>query len=152
MKMPIGKFKGQPVESMTTQYLCWLVTQDNIRFKHWPLIKEALRVLRSRDFDGILGELNITTRPPDRHPTPAQIEKRKAEKAEKLRELEQRRAEEKERRRAERRATRMKEEIEMQAAFIRARQGKPPAGMPDASYYVRQTQKPADPNDVSDLL
>lgn len=154
MKMPLGKFKGQPVEAMTTQYLCWLVTQDNIRFKHWPLIKEALRVLRSRDFDGILGELNVATPPPDRRPTPEQIEKRKAEKAEKLRELEKRRDEERERRRAERRAARMKEEIEMQAALIRTRRGEPPPGtIIDASYYARQARpKPADPNDVSDLL
>lgn len=150
MKMPIGKFKGQSVEAMTTQYLCWLVTQDNIRFKQWPLIKEALRVLRSRDFDGILGELKTTGLPPDRRPTP---EKRKAEKAEKLRELEQRRAEEKAQRQAERRAARIKEELAMSAAFLRARQGEPP-GVLDASYYVRQArqQKPADPNDVSDLL
>lgn len=154
MKMPLGKFKGQPVEAMTTQYLCWLVTQDNIRFKHWPLIKEALRVLRSRDFDGILGELNVATQPPDRRPTPEQIEKRKAEKAKKLGELEKRRAEERERRRAERRAARMKEEIEMQAALIRTRRGEPPPGtIIDASYYARQARpKPADPNDVSDLL
>ena len=151
MKMPLGKFKGQPVEAMTTQYLCWLVTQDNIRFKHWPLIKEALRVLRSRDFDGILGELNVATPPPDRRPTPEQIEKRKAEKAEKLRELEKRRAEEREHRRAERRAAREQAELEMHAALLRRRLGKPEPGVIiDASQFVPRTRQPAD--DISDLL
>lgn len=151
MKMPMGQFKGQPIEAMTTQYLCWLVTQDNIRFKYWPAVKEALRLLRTRDLDAILADLRVDTPPPDRRQTPEQIEKRKTEKAEKLRALEQRRAEEKERRRAERRAARMKEEMAMQAAFIRARQGKaPPGTIIDASYYPRE--KPADPNDVSDLL
>ena len=48
MKTPVGKFKGQAVDSLPSQYLAWLVTRDHIRFKHWPLIKEALRVLRSR--------------------------------------------------------------------------------------------------------
>lgn len=154
MKMPMGQFKGQPIEAMTTQYLCWLVTQDNIRFKYWPAVKEALRLLRTRDLDAILADLRVDTPPPDRRPTPEQIEKRKTEKAEKLRELEKRRAEERERRRAERRAARMKEEIEMQAALIRTRRGEPlPGTIIDASYYARQARpKPADPNDVSDLL
>ena len=54
MKTPVGKFKGQAVDSLPSQYLAWLVTRDHIRFKHWPLIKEALRVLRSRDLGSIL--------------------------------------------------------------------------------------------------
>lgn len=138
MKMPIGKFKGQPIEAMTTPYLCWLVTQDNIRLKYWAMIKEALRVLRSRDLGAILGELRVTTPPPERRPTPEQVEKRKAEKAEKLRQLEQRRAEEKERRRAERRA-----------ASIRSRRGEPPPGVPLDGFYWKRA---ADANDISDLL
>ncbi len=154
MKMPMGRFKGQPIEAMSTQYLAWLVTQDNIRFKYWPAVKEALRVLRTRDLDAILADLRVDTPPPDRRPTPEQIEKRKAEKAEKLRELEKRRAEERERRRAERRAARERAELEMHAALLRRRLGKPePGTIIDASYYARQARpKPADPNDVSDLL
>lgn len=154
MKMPMGKFKGQPVEAMATQYLAWLLTQDNIRFKYWPAIKEALRVLRARDLDTALAELRVDAPPPDRRPTPEQIEKRKAEKAEKLRALEQRRAEERERRRAERRAARMKQEMERQAAFVRARRDlAPPGVLMDASYYVRQARfATTNPNDVSDLL
>ncbi len=63
-------------------------------------------------------------------------------------------ADDREARRAERRAARMKEEIEMQAALIRTRRGEPPPGtIIDASYYAWQARpKPADLNDVSDLL
>lgn len=155
MKMPLGKFKGQPVDAMTTQYLCWLVTQDNIRFKHWPLIKEALRVLRTRGLDHILADLQVAAPPPSRKPTPEQLAQRGAEKAEKLRQLEQRRADERERRRAEYQARRAKEEMELRVALIRTRQGEPPPGVViDASYYVRQARqkKLTDPNDVSDLI
>jgi hypothetical protein len=156
MKMPMGKFKGQPIEAMTTQYLAWLVTQDNIRFKYWPAVKEALRVLRSRfeRMDDLMAELQVNAPPQDRRPTPEQIEKRKVEKAEKLRQLEQRRAEERERLRAERLATRMREEIEMQAAIIHAwKNGAPPGVVIDASYYARRSiPSQVDPNDISDLL
>ncbi len=151
MKMPMGQFKGQPIEAMSTQYLAWLVTQDNIRFKYWPAVKEALRVLRTRDLDAILADLRVDTPPPDRRPTPEQIEKRKAEKAEKLRELEKRRAEERERRRAERRAARERAELEMHAALLRRRLGKPEPGVViDASQFVPKPRQPAD--DISDLL
>lgn len=151
--MTVGRFKGQPVDSLPSQYLAWLVTRDHIRFKHWPLVKEALRVLRSRDLDAILNELKVE-KLGDHRPTPEQIAKREVEKAEKLQALEVRRAEEKARRRAERRAARMKEELEMQAAFIRTRRGEPPPGtIIDASYYARQArQKADDPDDISDLI
>lgn len=151
MKMPIGKFKGQPVESMTTQYLCWLVTQDNIRFKQWALIKEALRVLRSRDFGGMLGELKPSAPPPDRRPTPEQIEKRKVEKAEKLRALEERRERERLQRRAERRARFQQQQAERSqlldaGTFVRQERAK----VLQAELLRRQAA--TDPNDISDLL
>lgn len=159
MKMPMGVYEGRAVESLPTKYLAWLVTQDAIRFKRWPLAKEALRVLRDRfqDLETLEADLKVENAPPEYWKTAKgreQIEKRKAEKAEKLRALEQRRAEERERRRAERRAARIKAELEMQAAFVRSRRGEPPPDtIIDASYYARQArQKPADPNDVSDLL
>lgn len=156
MRMPMGKFKGQPVEAMTTQYLAWLVTQDNIRFKYWSLVREALRILRGRfeSMDDLMAEMQVSAAPQDRRPTPEQVENRKAEKAEKLRQLEARRSEEKARRRAERRAAREAEEMAMSAAFIRSRRGEPlPGQILDASHYVRLArQQQTDPNDISDLL
>lgn len=156
MKMPMGKFKGQPVADMTTTYLVWLVSNDHIRFKRWPLIQEALRVLRGRfdNLDAIVAELKVESPPPAYWKTPEQIEQRNAEKAEKLRQLEERRAEEKRKRREEYRARR---DMGNAAAFLQERLGKrsePAASvLIDASYYVAKArQEQADPNDVSDLL
>lgn len=156
MKMPMGKFKGQPVVDMSTTYLVWLVSNDHIRFKRWPLIQEALRILRGRfdNLDAIVAELKVESPPPAYWKTPEQIEQRNAEKAEKLRQLEAQRAEEKRKRREEFRARR---EMASAAAFLQQRLGKPseppPGVIVDASYYVAKArQKPADPNDVSDLL
>lgn len=100
MLMTVGKYKGQPVEAMATSYLMWLISQDAIRFKRWPLVNEALRVLQVRfaRFDDLLAELEVTRPPSDHRPTPEQIEGRRAERAGKLRKLEQRRAKEKARR------------------------------------------------------
>jgi len=156
MKMPMGKFKGQPVADMSTTYLVWLVSNDHIRFKRWPLIQEALRILRGRfdNLDAIVAELKVESPPPAYWKTPEQIAQREAEKAEKLRLVEERRAEEKRKRREEFRARR---EMQSHAAFLRQRLGKPsePAAgvVIDASYYVAKArQEQADPNDVSDLL
>lgn len=97
MKMPIGKFKGQPVADMATPYLLWLVKNDHIRYRHWPLIKKALEVLRSRldEWEALMAELKVTDPPPPRWRTPEREARRAAEKAEKLRQVEQRRAAEK---------------------------------------------------------
>lgn len=154
MKMRFGEFKGKLVDDVPIKYLVWMLSRDNLRFKYWPEMKEALRILRTRGFDNILADLRVDTPPPVRRLTTEEVDKRKVEKAEKLRQLEQRRAEEKERRRAERRAARMKEEMEMQAAFIRSRRGEPPPTViVDASLYVAQArQQLVDQNDVSDLI
>ena len=146
MKMPIGCYKGQSVASLPTKYLAWLISQDAIRFKRWPLVKEAMRVLRARfeSFEVLVAELQVETPPPEYWKTAKRAGQKKAEQAEKLRALEERRAAEHQQHRQGIRARR-----ETQATPAEA-----PAGVLDASYYVRQArqQKPADPNDVSDLL
>ncbi|NMF99556.1 hypothetical protein GPA27_19445 [Aromatoleum toluolicum] len=163
MLMPMGKFKGQPVEAMTTAYLHWLVCNDAIRFKRWPLVEEALRILRSRfeDFDALLAGLKVDRPPPRRWDTPERTEQRAKEKAEKLHQLEERRAEERKRRREERSAQRILMQMQAQAEVIRQRReaslppsSEPPPGVwRDASYFVRQSREAAvDPNDASDLV
>lgn len=154
--MTIGKFKGQPVESMTTGYLAWLVTRDNIRFKHWPLVEEALRILRSRfdDFGALVAELRVDAPPPEYWKTPERVARKANEKAEKLRRLETLRAEEKARRRAELRARHAQRQAERQPQRPAQVNTEPPPGvLLDASYYVRQVrQKRPEPDDVSDLV
>lgn len=146
MKMPIGCYKGQDVAALPTKYLAWLVSQDAIRFKRWPLMKEALRVLRKRfeSFEALEAELKVDTPPPEYWKTAKRAGQKKAEQAEKLRALEERRAAEHQQRRQ---AIKARRESLVPPAET-------PAGVLDASYYVRQArqQKPADPNDVSDLL
>ncbi len=146
MKMPIGCYKGQDVAALPTKYLAWLISQDAIRFKRWPLVKEAMRVLRARfdSFELLVAELQVDTPPPEYWKTAKRAGEKKAEQAEKLRALEERRAAEHQQRRQAIKARR-----ETQAPPAEA-----PAAVLDASYYVRQArqQKPADPNDVSDLL
>ena len=99
MLMPMGKFKGQPVHDMSTAFLLWLVSNDNIRFVRWDLIHEVLGVLRLRfdNFDTLLAELKVDSPPPaywKKTPTLEQIKQRNKEKAEKLHQLEANRAEE----------------------------------------------------------
>lgn len=152
MKVQVGKFKGQAVDSLPSQYLAWLVTRDHIRFKHWPLIKEALRVLRSRDFDGMLDELMVRALP-DRRPTPEQIAKRQAEKAEKLLALEERREQERQQLREERRVRFQQQQAERSQVldageYVRQER----ARALQAEIARRQSQPAADSNDISDLL
>lgn len=146
MKMPIGCYKGQDVAVLPTKYLAWLISQDAIRFKRWPLVKEAMRVLRVRfdSFDVLVAELQVDAPPPEYWKTAKRAGQKKAEQAEKLHALEERRAAEHQQSRQAIKARR-----ETPAPPVEA-----PAGVLDASYYVRQArqQKPADPNDVSDLL
>lgn len=159
MKMPMGKFKGQPVEAMTTQYLVWLVTRDNIRFKYWALVKEALSILRSRDLGAMLDELKVDSLP-DNRKTPEQIAERQKEKAEKLRQLEERRTAERLRRREEWRAQRdradmqhMAEKLRQRIAQNRAASTAPPTGViVDASHFVQQARQRPINTDVSDLI
>lgn len=146
MKMPIGCYKGQDVAALPTKYLAWLVSQDAIRFKRWPLMKEALRVLRKRfeSFEALEAELQVDTPPPEYWKTGKRSDQKKAEQAEKLRTLEKRRAAEQQQRRQANQARRVALEV-------------PPAEAPagtiiDASYYARQARQKADPNDISDLI
>lgn len=164
MLMPMGKFEGQPVESMSTTYLMWLVSNDALRFKRWPLIEEALRVLRGRfeSFDGLLADLRVDTQPPAHWKTPERTAEQKEAKAEKLRQLEQRRQEERLARREAWRIARDQADMQRIAAQVRQRFGRatppgsteqPADGLPDAAHFVRQArlERKAD-TDVSDLI
>ena len=161
MLIPMGKFKGQPVESMTSAYLHWLVCNDAIRFKRWPLVKEALRVLRERlqNFDAALEELKVETPPPRRWGTPEEREAKAKERAEKLRKLEAERAEARRLRKEERARERMRVEVEFlrerKERFETAKRARTVASggqVLDAAAFVRAARRPADPNDVSDLV
>ncbi len=142
MKMPIGCYKGQDVAALPTKYLAWLISQDAIRFKRWPLVKEAMRVLRARfdSFELLVAELQVDTPPPEYWKTAKRAGQKKAEQAEKLRALEERRAAEHQHRRQA-----INERRETQALPAETR-----AKALQAELLRRQTA--ADPNDVSDLL
>ncbi len=146
MKVPVGKFKGQAVDSLPSQYLAWLVTRDHIRFKHWPLVKEALRVLRSRDFDGLLDELMVRALP-DHRPTPEQIARRQAEKAEKLLALEERRKQERQQMRFQQQPAERSQVLDAGESLRQER-----ARALQAEIARRQSQVAADSNDISDLV
>jgi len=86
MKMNFGKYAGQPVANMRTTYLFWLISNDNIRYKQWPTVEAALRVLRERfgNLDAIVAELQTKEPPPQYWKAKKQIAERKAEKLRKL--------------------------------------------------------------------
>lgn len=165
MLMPMGKFEGQPVEAMSTTYLMWVLSNDHIRFRRWPLIEEALRVLRGRfeSFDGLLVELKVDTQPPAFWKTAERTEEQEKARAEKLRQLEQRRQEERLARREAWRIAREQADMQRIAVQVRQRFGKatPPVNteptaevLMDASYFVRQArlQREAESKDISDLI
>lgn len=165
MLMPMGKFEGQPVETMSTSYLMWVLSNDHIRFKRWPLIEEALCVLRGRfeSFDCLLVELKVDAPPPAYWKTTERTEEQEKARAEKLRQLEQRRLEDRLSRREAWRIAREQADMQRIAAQVRQRFGKatspaktePPANVPlDAAYFVRQArqQRQAESNDISDLI
>lgn len=120
MKMPFGSHKGDNIETLSTAYIAWLLSQDAIRFKYPAVMKALCTVLRARftDFDEIVAELQVDTPPPERWKTKQHAAQRKAERAEKLRELERRR---------ERRA----EDLARRFAERRGRQGDSPGGIDD---------------------
>lgn len=163
MLMPMGKFEGQPVEAMSTTYLMWVLSNDHIRFRRWPLIAEALQVLRSRfeSFDALLAELKVDTQPPAFWKTAERTAEQKEAKAQKLRRQEERRQEERLARREAWRIAREQADMQRIAAQVRQRFGKatppvstePPAdGLPDASYFVRRARQQQVDTDVSDLI
>lgn len=97
MQMPIGKFKGQPVENMDTKYLTWLISNDHIRFKYWGFVLEALKVLRDRfdNFNALVEELREDGQPPEYWKIQKKDLSSPKERAEKLKAIETRRAEDK---------------------------------------------------------
>lgn len=128
---------------MSTVYLAWLVTRDDIRFKRWPLVREACRVLRGRfeNYDALLAELEVKAQPPEYWKKEQPAERAK-EKAEKLRQLEERRAIEKQQRLEELRVLNRQRQAE-QLQIV------------DASDYVRAArQKTAEQlsDDCGDLV
>lgn len=46
--LPMGKNKDQPISAMKTQYLLWLLTQENIRFKYRSAVASILAEIRTR--------------------------------------------------------------------------------------------------------
>ncbi|WP_426116295.1 hypothetical protein [Massilia sp. PWRC2] len=46
--LPMGKNKGQPISAMRTQYLLWLLTQENIRSKYRSAVDSILAEIRTR--------------------------------------------------------------------------------------------------------
>lgn len=67
MHMPSGKHAGTPLHLLPTTYMLWLVSQDAIRHKQWPLIDAILDVLAERfTHPGLLrAELMQRDPPPD---------------------------------------------------------------------------------------
>jgi hypothetical protein len=67
MEMPIGKRKGEAVDTLPSAYLFWLVSQEAIRFRRWELVEEALRVLRDRFacWDDLLAGMRVVAPPPE---------------------------------------------------------------------------------------
>lgn len=68
MQMPMGKFAGQPVKSMSTAFLCWVTSQDHIRFARPTLVEHIVGVLAERfqDPGAVLAELRVAAEPPAR--------------------------------------------------------------------------------------
>lgn len=67
MEMPIGLYKGLQLESVPTKYLAWLLSQDHIRHRRWPLIQAVTEVLQRRflDLDALRAELRVEDPPPE---------------------------------------------------------------------------------------
>jgi hypothetical protein len=68
MLMPMGKFAGQPVKSMSTAFLAWTLSQDAIRHARPALIEHIVGVLSERfqDPGTVLAELRVAEAPPAR--------------------------------------------------------------------------------------
>lgn len=129
MQIPFGKQKGQPIDSLSTSRLMWLISQDAIRHARWPFIVAALDILRSRFEDpaALLAELKMDNPPPKywKATTPP------AEKAEKLRKVEAQRAIEKAQRLAD---------IRVRNAALRAEREQPI----NAAEYLRRHKAGSD--------
>lgn len=46
--MPIGKYKGQPISTLATQFLFWFLSQENLRFKYGDTARSVMGELRAR--------------------------------------------------------------------------------------------------------
>ena len=46
--MPIGKYKGQLISTLATQFLFWFLSQENLRFKYGDTARSAMAELRAR--------------------------------------------------------------------------------------------------------
>jgi len=61
MVMPFGKHKKQPVAELSTEYLCWVVSQVQIRQNHPELIRAMLKVIKERlaVWEAVVDELGL---------------------------------------------------------------------------------------------
>lgn len=157
MLMPMGTYKGQPIEAAPTRYLIWMVTRDNLRFKYWPAVREALRILRTRldNLPAVEAELRVDT------PLPPRIKPkvdRAAERSRKLAELTARRREEKARKREAYRQAMRHEEHRMamarrEAYLRRVRAGTDGTQIVDAHYFAASKRLDVQrDDDVQDLI
>lgn len=123
MQMPMGAHEGKPIDELPTTYLAWVVSQDAIRFGRWALIEEIVRVLSVRfsEPEKLLEELRVTEAPLARTESPERKAERQAERAEKLRQLEQRRLEERIARREAWRVAKDQADMKRASEKLRAR-------------------------------
>lgn len=61
--IPVGKYEGQLVSAMTTTYLSWFISQDNLREKYGPTVRAMLAELRARF--KVAGRVEVELLPPD---------------------------------------------------------------------------------------
>lgn len=46
--MPVGKYKGQLISTLATQFLLWFLSQENLRFKYGDTARSMMGELRAR--------------------------------------------------------------------------------------------------------
>lgn len=151
MQMPLGQYKGQPLNTVPAHYLLWVLSREPIRHSRWPLAEEVLRELRRRleRWDDLVAELRVTEQPPERWKTPQRAKLKAAERAEKLRLLEERRRQE------------LRDETRKRMAYTLAHRFKVPSGTMTVDQIIEawragllpgQTEKPHQVKDISDLV
>ncbi|WP_417276391.1 hypothetical protein [Castellaniella sp.] len=83
MDMTFGTHRGKPVADVPTWYLLWFVSQESLRYAHWPLVEAALHELHGRlgQWDALVAELRVTEAP-RRSKAPWRAKQQEAKRAE----------------------------------------------------------------------
>ncbi len=81
--MTFGAYRGKPVADMPTWYLLWFVSQESLRYAHWPLVEAALHELHGRlgQWDALVAELHVIEAP-QRGRAPWRAKQKEAKRAE----------------------------------------------------------------------